>query len=72
MAKNRKELEALDPTTTDVFQSGPIDRYLVRRQEHKHLCLADFVASYSWHKTADSWVLQSRSRPLIIRFDKYT
>lgn len=47
MLKSKQELEKLDPNSTDIFKSGPIERYAIRPTEIENMCLADFVALFN-------------------------
>lgn len=48
MLKSPAELRKLDASSEDIFLKGSIDRYAERPQALEHLCLADFIACYSY------------------------
>lgn len=46
--KSPAELKKLEPDSSDVFKKGFIERYAERPKELENICLADFVASYTY------------------------
>lgn len=42
------KLKQINPNSTDIYKKGPIERYADRPVELEHICLADFVANYSF------------------------
>jgi hypothetical protein len=51
MLKTNAELAALsinDPDSVDIYKKGPIDRYSDRPDELENICLADFIALYTF------------------------
>ncbi|KAG5666323.1 hypothetical protein PVAND_014358 [Polypedilum vanderplanki] len=52
MLKSAKEINRLaqiDPTNTDIFKKGSIEHYANRPNELEELCLAEFVANYTFN-----------------------
>ncbi|KAG5666226.1 putative ATP-dependent DNA helicase PIF1, partial [Polypedilum vanderplanki] len=52
MLKSNAELERIaesNPDSTDIYKKGPIDRYADRPNELEDICLADFIAHYTYH-----------------------
>ena len=52
--KMAKDLEKLDPESTDVMSAGLLDYYVNRPDELEHVCLADFAANYEIKKSNNS------------------
>lgn len=48
MLKSEAELKELDPDSTDVMKTGVIERYADRPDELENICLAEFVAWYTF------------------------
>lgn len=48
MLKSNLELRKLPPSSTDIYKKGPIDRYAARPDDLEHLCLADFIAQFTF------------------------
>ncbi|KAG5674792.1 hypothetical protein PVAND_004740 [Polypedilum vanderplanki] len=52
MLKSNAELEKLartDPNSVDIYKKSPIDRYADRPDVLENICLADFIAKYTYH-----------------------
>lgn len=48
MLKSPTELKKLPVNSTDIYKKGMIDRYAIRCDEHENLCLAEFIANYTF------------------------
>lgn len=81
MLKSPKDLQNLDEDSTDIYQKGAIDRYASRPHILKDLCLADFIAWYTFNGKGemdgadtedkcrtDGGVLKKRREQKVLRF----
>ncbi|KAG5666197.1 hypothetical protein PVAND_017659 [Polypedilum vanderplanki] len=60
--KDVEKLAAENPDSTEIFKKGPIDHYACRPDELNDICLAEFVANYSFKLKAGSSIEEDENQ----------
>lgn len=69
--KGPAELKKLPPDSTDIYKKGTLDRYGVRSEELEDLCLAEFVANFTFcNKAGASLEDPEEEAPALVELDE--